>query len=139
MDLCYKTSNNRYPNFPPRMDDGRHFTDYRPKCFVDNVIKKNNKLLTSHQYKEFIMNNATRMMELNRIHACQKNCSSKCDDLFTVPYNMEISCNSRICAKKKVNKHGIGIKINYGKDELDDLGEANSYNVDLSPNCCKKN
>ena len=31
-NLCYKTSNNKYSDCPPRMADGRHFTDFRPNC-----------------------------------------------------------------------------------------------------------
>ncbi len=27
---CYKTGDNRYNDCPPRMADGRHFTDFRP-------------------------------------------------------------------------------------------------------------
>ena len=33
---CYKASNNKYFNCPPRMDDGRHFTDYRSSCDTNN-------------------------------------------------------------------------------------------------------
>ena len=31
-------NNKNYASCPPRMDDGRHFTDYRPNCFVNNLI-----------------------------------------------------------------------------------------------------
>ena len=45
MNSCYKTSNNKYFKCPPRMDDGRHFTDYRPNCHVNNLVRANNKIL----------------------------------------------------------------------------------------------
>ena len=38
-NICKKTSNNKYFNCPPRMDDGRHFTDYRPNDRVNNLIR----------------------------------------------------------------------------------------------------
>ena len=41
MSKCSKTTNNKYFNCPPRMDDGRHFTDYRPNCHSTNVITGN--------------------------------------------------------------------------------------------------
>ena len=40
MSSCYKTSNNKYFNLPPRMDDARHFTDYRPNCVMNNLLSK---------------------------------------------------------------------------------------------------
>ena len=44
---CYKTTNNKYFNCPPRMSDGRHFTDYRPVCDVNNLIASNNNLVSN--------------------------------------------------------------------------------------------
>ena len=38
------TSNNKYFDCPPRMDDARHFTDYRPNRDVNNKIRHNNKI-----------------------------------------------------------------------------------------------
>ena len=55
---CHKTSNNKYFNCPPRMDDGRHFTDYRPSCHVNNLVRSNNAVLNSHEYRMFLTHNA---------------------------------------------------------------------------------
>ena len=44
MSSCYKTSNNKYAKCPPRMDDGRHFTDYRPNHEINKHIIENNKI-----------------------------------------------------------------------------------------------
>ena len=30
---CHKTTNNKYFQCPPRMSDGRHFTDYRSNVY----------------------------------------------------------------------------------------------------------
>ena len=43
MTNCNKTSNNKYFNCPAKMSDGRHFTDYRPSCYVNNLLRYNNK------------------------------------------------------------------------------------------------
>ena len=40
---CYKTGDNKHLQCPPRMDDGRHFTDYRPNCELNANIKLDNK------------------------------------------------------------------------------------------------
>ena len=73
-DLCMKTSNNKFFGCPPRMDDGRHFTDYRGNCYVNNLIRANNNTFNSYQYRMFLTQNADNMMQMNRTNACQKNC-----------------------------------------------------------------
>ncbi len=70
---CYKASNNKYFNCPPRMDDGRHFTDYRPNCHVNNLVRSNNATLNSHEYRMFLTHNAGKLMDLNRTYTTQKN------------------------------------------------------------------
>ncbi len=62
MSLCYKTTNNKYFNCPPRMDDGRHFTDYRPNCFLNNLLAGNNNLQNSFELRTFLTNNAVDLM-----------------------------------------------------------------------------
>jgi hypothetical protein len=48
---CYKTSDNKHFGCPSRMADGRHFTDYRPHCYVDNLIIAENGINNSHATK----------------------------------------------------------------------------------------
>ena len=101
MSSCYKTSNNKYTNCPPRMDDGRHFTDYRPNCHVNNLVRANNAMLNSHQYRMFLQHNGQKLMNLNRTYSCQKNCCGPCMN----PYNngtmlqeqSRRSCNKENC------------------------------------------
>ena len=47
-------NNPKYNNCPPRMDDGRHFTDYRPNCFVNNLIQTQNRVTDSYYYRQFL-------------------------------------------------------------------------------------
>ena len=58
MSNCYKTSNNKYANAPPRMDDGRHFTDYRPNCFLNNRLQVDNNVPNSYEMRLFLTRNA---------------------------------------------------------------------------------
>ena len=41
---CHKTSDNKHFDCPPRMDDGRHFTDYRSNCHINNLVRSNNAM-----------------------------------------------------------------------------------------------
>ena len=81
---CNNTSNNKFPKCPPRMDDGRHFTNYQPNCYVNNLLQENNGLHNSFQTRMFLTHNATQMMELNRKEACSKNCCGPCQP----PYDL---------------------------------------------------
>ena len=80
---CYRTSNNKYFQAPPRMDDSRHFTDYRPDCHVNNLIKNDNKVFNSYEYRLFLTRNAEKLMDANRQYAFLKNGVSECK----MPYN----------------------------------------------------
>ena len=75
---CHYVSNNKYFKSPPRMDDARHFTDYRPSCDVNNLISANNTILNSFEYRQFLTHNANNLIELNRNYACEKNCNADC-------------------------------------------------------------
>ena len=60
------------------MGDGRHATDYRPSCYVHNLIMKQNGLTNSHQMRMFLQGNANGLMNLNRQFFTGKNMCSSC-------------------------------------------------------------
>ena len=59
MSSCFRTSNNFYASAPPRMADGRHFTDYRPNCHLNNRIQTENQVSNSYEYRMFLTRNAS--------------------------------------------------------------------------------
>ncbi len=75
---CYNTSNNKYFGCPPRMADGRNFTDYRPECYINNLIRQNNSISNSFQYRMFLTHNADKLMKINRDYTSTKNCCGPC-------------------------------------------------------------
>lgn len=109
---CSSASDNKYFKCPPRMDDGRHFTDYRPSCDLDNYIRVNNGIMNSNDYRMFLTRNANKLMELNRKYACDKNCCGPCK----VPYNQGTmlseqtvqTCNFQSCNTDFVDQYGLG-------------------------------
>jgi hypothetical protein len=112
MDLCYKTSDNKYHSSPPRMNDGRHFTDYRSNNLINNLLIKNNKVHNNYHYKSFLIKNSEKLRELNWNYACQKNCHKECPDIIDIPHQSEFICNHTVCHRRHLNNNGIGIKIN---------------------------
>lgn len=77
-NVCYHASNNKHTKCPPRMSDGRHFTDYRPHCYLNNLVQESNQLHNNFQMRMFLTENATKLMQLNRRKACDANCCSPC-------------------------------------------------------------
>jgi len=58
--------NNKFKNCPPRMDDGRHFTDYRSSGRVEEHLQEINSIKTSYQYRQYLTENAVNIMKSNR-------------------------------------------------------------------------
>jgi len=75
---CFKTSDNKHLQCPPRMDDGRHFTDYRPSNFINDLIRADNNISNSLHYRVFLQQNANALMDRQRQIACQLNCCGPC-------------------------------------------------------------
>ena len=112
MASCYKTVNNKFVGCPARMADGRHFTDYRPNCDVNNLIRMNNGLTSSFDYRNYLNRNAVQLMDINRAYALQKNSCGPCLAPYGIgtmlPEKYMTTCNETSCSTKLVNKDGIG-------------------------------
>ena len=111
-EICYKASNNKYKNCPPRMDDGRHFTDYRPVCHLNNLITVNNKIKNSFEYRMHLTRNAENLMNINRAYISEKNGCGPCMEPYNVgtmlPEKTKIVCNAKGCSKIMNNQDGLG-------------------------------
>lgn len=117
---CTKVTNNKYFNCPPRMSDGRNFTDYKPNhCDLNSIRKyefKNTQPATSYDLRQFFIHNATGLMELNRKKAFEKNMCGPCVHSDSIPaaqgtmlpVQTLISCDQNICQVKLNNKRGLG-------------------------------
>ena len=107
MSNCYKTSDNKHPECPPRMDDGRHFTDYRPNNLVNNLIRNRNNAVPSFDYRQFLIHNATRIMEINNEYNLQINGCSPCN---ANPVFVESLCkvNNSVSKCEPYDCNGLG-------------------------------
>ena len=140
MSSCYKTSNNKYAKCPPRMDDGRHFTDYRPNCHINNLVRANNAILNSHQYRMFLQHNGDKLMNLNRTYACQKNCCGPCAPEYnqgTMLSEQSVQqCNNRSCNTDFVNKSGLGVGRKYDTESQKCGNWPSALPVNQLSSCC---
>lgn len=122
MSCANRTTDNKHFHCPPRMDDGRHFTDYRSNCHFNNLVRANNAVMNSHDYRMFLTNNARGLMDLNRSYACQKNgCGprpGKNEESTMLPEQSIQICNNKSCNVEFVNKHGLGLGRKYSQEPI---------------------
>ena len=137
---CYKSSNNKKFKCPPRMDDGRHFTDYRPNCHVNNLVRANNKILNSHEYRMFLTHNAKKIMDLNRTYTTQKNgcgpCQAPYNEGTMLPEQSIQVCDNKSCNTEFVNKNGIGVGRRYDNNSTKCGDWPKELPVNQPSNCC---
>jgi hypothetical protein len=63
--LGYNT-NNKYPEFPPLMSDGRSITaSYQPEAVINNELIKQNNIVSNWQYRKYLTENSKYIMEVN--------------------------------------------------------------------------
>ncbi len=109
--VCNKTSNNKYFNCPARMDDGRHFTDYRPNTYVNSLVRYGNNVMTNESYRQFLIKNANELMRVNALYTEQKNGCNECDAV-PIPFETKCVVNQRYSTCYPDNCNGLGIKYN---------------------------
>lgn len=116
---CKYATNNKYFDCPPRMADGRHFTDYRPNCDLNNTQGLNN-----NQYRNHLVRDAETIMENNRSAMCDKNCNGHCVEPYNVgtmlPEKSLVICNKNTCKTVVNNANGIGQGRLYATEPVPD-------------------
>lgn len=64
------STNNKYQNFPPIMNDARSLVGgYTPEAITNAKLIQNNGIENNTQYREFMTNNANQVGDQNRIAA----------------------------------------------------------------------
>ena len=117
-------SDNKF-DCPPRMSDGRHYTDYSPRCVTNFFALP--KPLSSHDYRMYLTNNAEKLMEQNRASATKLNsCNKQCTNT-TLPEQTHQVCDGRTCSFPLNEPSGLGLgrpqKSSFGpNDEMSSVG-----------------
>ena len=108
MNSCNRTTNNKYFNCPPRMSDGRHFTDYRSHNYVNDLIQTSNRTTSNYEYRQFLIHNAEKIMKINNDYTVAMNGCTECN-ATSVPFKTECKINQNYsnCFLKDVN--GVGL------------------------------
>ncbi len=137
---CRHASDNKFFSCPPRMADGRHFTDYRPNC--DLNISLNKKTLNSNEMRNWLVRNATNVMNKNNHMAMNKNGCGDCkaSNIGTMlPEQTLVSCDNRSCRYTVKDVNGLGRGRVYAETPFDD---DNVYGKRVrrsgGANCCAR-
>ncbi len=104
---------------PSRMNDGRAFTDYRPRCMVNsslmNELKQNNMAESSYESRMYLQNNADIVMANDQRNAYENltcDCKAYNNEVFGIdtmaPERYVVRCNTVSCSRQEVNPNGIG-------------------------------
>ena len=98
------------------MDDGRHFTDYRPRCAQNNSMLNNN-VMNSYEYRMYLQKNAKNLMSQNKKIAQNNNKCEPCFDFSAegtmLPEAYQFQCNAKTCNLNENASYGIGTGRNY--------------------------
>jgi hypothetical protein len=109
-----------YSNCPPKMADGRMFTDYRPRCIANMAqLQTPNQTFSSYEYRQYMVKNATVIMKQNRQNAYTANQCGPCME----PYNEGTMLNEQSTVKCDAQKCTL-----YGKD-AGGIGTGREYNT----------
>jgi len=118
MSCCSATYDNK--NCPLKMDDGRVFTNYQPRCirnaYLNEMLKINNMVSSSYEQRLFLQRNAEKIMEEERKSILQQlmpcipcnkgelinETNPELDNKFNV------YCDGVTCYNKLTNDKGLG-------------------------------
>ena len=80
---CYSGSNNIHFDSPPIMNDGRNFSKWQPAAVINNEIRASENIKTNWNYRNYLVNNAEKIIGYNQREACNQ-CSS-CPPQYSDP------------------------------------------------------
>jgi hypothetical protein len=130
---CNKTSNNKYFDCPARMDDGRTFTDYRQNSTVNDMIRYSNNTMSSYEYRQFLIHNASKIMEVNNTYLKEKVGCDSCD-YVEVPFQTTCTWNETFGKCAMTDPNGVGLRNIIHEKFENGQGAFNNFSQNIGPN-----
>lgn len=104
---------------PSRMNDGRAFTDYRPRCIINSElmseVRDNNMIASSYESRMYLQKNADTIIQRSHNSAFENlacACTPYQNEVMGIntmqPERYIVKCNSASCYREEVNPSGIG-------------------------------
>lgn len=118
MTSCKEGCDINEPKFstcPSRMNDGRAFTDYRPRCVVNaDLLGSIQGVKSSYESRMYLQTNAAKVMEQDRKRAIERltpcaPCKRPTTESGTMlPERYVVKCDNVTCTRTEVNPSGLG-------------------------------
>lgn len=147
---CTRTSENKHFDCPPRMADGRLFTDYRPRCDINYTFNgMDSKMsMNSYAYRQFLISNANKLMSSQRASTYSAAVCGPCmepyDQGTMLSEQSVMKCDASTCTVTGKDPRGLGLGRDYGSTEADATMRASflqgkaqeQRKLAASANCC---
>ena len=141
---CERESDNKEFQCPPKMADGRAFTDYKPRCSVFASLASTPQPLNSYELRQYMITNAEDIMSRSRKEAEQKNLCGPCVQPWNqgtmLPEESIVKCNASTCTIVKKDPFGLGQGRDYGiptDNNFIKVAEERDARMRSQPaNCC---
>lgn len=117
MSCCSSSGEDKF--CASRMNDGRMFTDYRPKCMANNDMMSNlndkNIVVSSYESRMYLQQNAEKIMQEQKNIALDKvRCTRPHEDVGTMlPERYTVKCDNVSCQRAESNPSGLGDGRNF--------------------------
>lgn len=135
---CSK-SDNLHWMCPPRMSDGRHFTNYKPRCSMHRDLLPN-KDMSSFELRQYMINNAEKMMMTNRKEWENENACGPCKEPWNqgtmLPEHSIVKCNKQTCQTMLNDPNGLGIGRDYNIPSQDAFIAQKAQQNKSFTDCC---
>ncbi len=107
---CLSGGNNKFLNFPAKMEDGRGFSEWYSEGILNKSIRDKYNIRKNWQYRQFLQNHSNEIIEANQLLSC--------DECSTCPYyspNTEPTYNNT----KFISDSELNIPDPYGFNNSD--------------------
>jgi hypothetical protein len=96
-----------------RMADSRPFTDWTPNCTKVYTNFVNNDFKSSHDQRQYLINNANTIIQSERDRLINCSCFLPTEKGTSLEEKTIQSCNKRYCTFANNGENGLGIGRNY--------------------------
>lgn len=109
---CKRESASPEASCPPRMQDGRGFTDYHTRCSQNQFLKARAQMPSSYDYRMFLVRNADALINEDRANVYKDMKCVPCYDVkedgTMLPEQSTVKCTDRVCNVSAKNPAGLG-------------------------------
>ena len=110
---CENESDNKHALCPAKMEDGRQFTDYRPRCAMHE-----GKNMNSYDARQYMINNAEQLMSADRKSMESRNRCGPCVEPWNqgtmLPEQTMTKCTAQTCTTFLKDPYGLGQGRDFG-------------------------